>query len=67
MNNCKYCNKENNTIWSKCDNCLKGITIFSNGIKCFICKEKRIPIEDAYWKAYCNKCFCIHKDFTHLE
>jgi len=54
---CRYCKKVNLSVFTKCNSCRLGNTIFSNGKTCYACNEKRIPIENEEWQSYCNRCF----------
>ena len=56
MKICKFCKKEYQTIWSKCENCLDGSVIYHHGVACFICEETRIHPSELY-KGTCNRCY----------
>lgn len=54
---CKYCNNKFNSVWSKCDDCIKGNTIYKDGKECFVCGKSNIPVINSHWQSYCNKCY----------
>jgi len=57
MKICVFCNNEYESIWNKCDDCKYGESIYTDGKRCFLCKELKIHKKQSKWKSYCNKCY----------
>lgn len=57
MDICRFCLKNYEPFYSKCDDCRFGITEYEDGIKCNLCEKKTIHKTEEKWKNYCNYCW----------